>query len=51
MIGGLVLGLWAIDLLLTIRDTSEVYRHYSPAELAYLDRLWVMNSDRLIQCQ
>jgi hypothetical protein len=30
---------------------AQVYQHYSPAELEYLDRLWQMNSDTLIQCQ
>jgi hypothetical protein len=40
---GFLAGWWS--------KSAQVYRHYSPAELAYLDRLWVMNSDRLIQCQ
>jgi uncharacterized protein YdiU (UPF0061 family) len=31
--------------------SAQVYQHYSPAELAYLDKLWVWNSDRLLQCQ
>jgi hypothetical protein len=31
--------------------SAQVYQHYSPAELAYLDKLWQMNSDQLLQCQ
>ncbi len=31
--------------------SAQVYQHYSPAELAYLDQLWVWNSDRLLKCQ
>ena len=31
--------------------TAQVYQHYSPAELAYLDKLWQWNSDRLLKCQ
>ncbi len=31
--------------------SAQVYQHYSPAELAYLDKLWGWNSDRLLQCQ
>ncbi len=31
--------------------SAQVYQHYSPAELAYLDKLWAWNSDRLLQCQ
>jgi hypothetical protein len=31
--------------------SAQVYRHYSPAELEYLDRLWQRNSDTLIRCQ
>lgn len=31
--------------------SAQVYQHYSPAELTYLDKLWVWNSDRLLHCQ
>lgn len=31
--------------------SAQVYQHYGPAELAYLDRLWQINSDQLLQCQ
>jgi hypothetical protein len=31
--------------------SAQVYQHYSPAELAYLDKLWQMNSETLIRCQ
>ncbi len=31
--------------------SAQVYQHYSPAELVYLDKLWGWNSDRLLQCQ
>jgi hypothetical protein len=31
--------------------SAQVYRHYSPAELEYLDKLWQINSDTLIRCQ
>jgi hypothetical protein len=31
--------------------SAQVYQHYSPAELEYLDKLWQINSDALIRCQ
>jgi hypothetical protein len=31
--------------------SAQVYQHYSPAELAYLEQVWVWNSDRLLKCQ
>jgi hypothetical protein len=31
--------------------SAQVYQHYSPAELEYLDKLWQINSDKLLQCQ
>jgi hypothetical protein len=31
--------------------SSQVYQHYSPAELEYLDKLWQINSEKLLQCQ
>jgi hypothetical protein len=31
--------------------SAQVYQHYSPAELVYLDKLWQINSDKLLQCQ
>jgi hypothetical protein len=31
--------------------SAQVYQHYGPAELAYLDKLWQMNSDQLLLCQ
>jgi hypothetical protein len=31
--------------------SAQVYQHYSPAELAYLDKLWQINSEKLLQCQ
>ena len=31
--------------------SAQVYQHYGPAELEYLDKLWQMNSDRLLLCQ
>jgi hypothetical protein len=40
---GLLAGWWG--------KSAQVYRYYSPAELAYLDNLWQLNSDRLLECQ
>jgi hypothetical protein len=31
--------------------SAQIYRNYSPAELEYLDKLWQINSDKLLQCQ
>jgi hypothetical protein len=31
--------------------SAQVYQHYSPTELEYLDKLWQINSDKLLQCQ
>jgi hypothetical protein len=39
-----VLGGWSAK-------TAQIYQHYSPAELAYLSKLWQWNSDRLLKCQ
>ena len=41
-LGGLV-GWWG--------KSAQVYQHYSPEQLVYLDRLWELNADRLLQCQ
>jgi hypothetical protein len=31
--------------------SAQIYQHYSPAELEYLDKLWQINSDKFLQCQ